>query len=553
MANRKVVFDIEANDKTDQGIANSAKDLEKLKAQTESAGNAARSSGLRFTELNSVIQVGKQIFDAANAVYQETITKLLNYADVVRTLTDITGETSEEMSRVAQLADDYKISIDKLTLAQKSLAQQGKSLNIETLARMSDEYVKLNTGQERQIYLTKNLGRQGADYAEMLSKGGDALRKQAAAISDGLILGEKQLQQARELEIAQDDVNDAIDAMRIALGVKLLPEIKKTYDAILILINRHQTLLDLQGRWGEQLGNQGASYDEYARKILENARATGDLHYSVDAYLKLIESGKGIPEELAGKIGLLSETEYNLKYNTDEAADSLVGMRNKMPEVAGAVEELNTSTSKASDYFDKLTLRMVYNRIAAQLDGDAALSLGLTLGLIDVNTYSTITAIDELTKKYDINKSGVLENNEVTQQYLDELRGIYGVQELLKDKTVTYVINVVKNGLDNIVGSQTGLSGNGKNNAYIGKAQTNQAAGGSGIVPPGYNHDNFLMGLSSGERWNVTPSSRVGASDKGNGGGGGNVYNFNVSGASSPQEFLREVARLVKQQGGLPQ
>jgi len=79
------------------------------------------------------------------------------------------------------------------------------------------------------------------------------------------------------------------------------------------------------------------------------------------------------------------------------------------------------------------------------------------------------------------------------------------------------------------------------------------ATGGSGIVPPGYTHDNYMMGLSSGERWSVTPSSRVGASDKGSGGGGGNSYTFIANGITNPDEFLRWAGNKVKQQGGLPQ
>jgi hypothetical protein len=62
-----------------------------------------------------------------------------------------------------------------------------------------------------------------------------------------------------------------------------------------------------------------------------------------------------------------------------------------------------------------------------------------------------------------------------------------------------------------------------------------------------------MMGLSSGEKWSVTPSSRVGADEKSSGNGGGNTYIFNANGAQSPQEFLKECARLVKQQDGLPQ
>lgn len=555
MANRKVIFDIEANDKTDKGIGDTTKDLDKLKSQTENVGNAARSSGLKFTELNQALEIGRKVFQAANDVYQATVTKLVQYADTVRTLKDITGETSEEMSRVVQLTDDYKISAENLTMVQKTLAQQGKSLSIETLAKMSDEYLKLNTGTERQLYLTKNLGREGDEYAGILSQGGEAIRDQSSAISEHLILSEDQLKKARELEIAQDNLNDSWDAATIAIGTKLIPEfvelvnwITDTTVVIDTLFNKEQMLLDANGKWTQQLGEQGATYEEYARKILENARATGDLHYSVESYLKMIDSGKEVPAKLAERIGLLSQAEYDLKYNTDDATESLVRMRNEAPKTEQAIDEVGVKTRVASDYFKQLTTELIYNHLAASMDKDAQLELARQMGLVNEETYFTINSLDDLTKKYDINRDGVIDLSEKTGQYDQQLAAIIDKQNQLKDKTVTYTIytNQISGGGPVTGGGQSTLP-------KPGAVQMAQAAGGSGIVPPGYNHDNFLVGLSSGERYDVKPSSRVGASDKGGGGSGGNVYNFNVSGATSPEEFLRKCATLVKQQGGLPQ
>ena len=59
-------------------------------------------------------------------------------------------------------------------------------------------------------------------------------------------------------------------------------------------------------------------------------------------------------------------------------------------------------------------------------------------------------------------------------------------------------------------------------NSY--RAAVGFATGGSGIVPSGYPNDSYLMGLTSGEQFNVIPSGASPSAAK-VGGGGGMVYN----------------------------
>ena len=63
------------------------------------------------------------------------------------------------------------------------------------------------------------------------------------------------------------------------------------------------------------------------------------------------------------------------------------------------------------------------------------------------------------------------------------------------------------------------------------------------IVPQGFQNDNFLMGVSSGERVSVTPahSTRAGA--------GMVIQNLNVYGVQTDSELFESVVRAARQRG----
>ena len=516
MANRKVIFDIEANDKT---------------------GQATKSASMRFTELNSAIEVGSKVWRAANDIYQATIVTFVKYADQVRTLRDITGESSEEMSRVIQLTDDYKISSEKLTMVQKTLAIQGKSLNIEMLAKMSDEYLALNSGTERQLYLTKNLGREGADYAEILRQGGDAIRDQSSAINEYLILGDEQLQQARNLEMAQDNLNDTWQAfvLRVAPG----------------LTERLTALIQLTTDLSEADKTASRSAADFVNRIL---RGTPLVTGYAEGLMKAEDSAKGAAfanRELATDIELVTlagadmismtaslttiENEYTSNVETNNAElITLMEERARLKKVG---------YSEESQQIRDIDAKLDANAVKA---GENAAAHELATNRIILSYAAQILAADGLTQQ---------EAEFLIQKGVD--MGIYSetaVEELNRVITQAGILTTSINNIPNAKTIKIDFSGAPIPNFSKPGDQADNltAAGGSGIVPQGYNHDNYMMGLSSGERWSVTPSSRVGASDKG-GGGGNSTYVFNVSGINSPEQFVKLVGEKIKQQGGLPQ
>lgn len=219
-----------------------------IRTIAEGTGDKDLQAGLK--DLNGAIGVVRSSYQVMNQIYSETIGKTVTYANEVRGLSMVTGKNADETSRLIQVADDYKIGVDALTMAHRNLNKNGMSLSIDTLATLSDKYKTLNSGQERTEFLMQNFGaRGGLAFAEIMSKGGDAIKQQSAAIESGLILDEKKLQAARNLEMSQDALNDKFQALSLTVGTAAVP----AFTAWVDLINKATTSQEFLAKIGGDL------------------------------------------------------------------------------------------------------------------------------------------------------------------------------------------------------------------------------------------------------------------------------------------------------------
>jgi hypothetical protein len=161
---------------------------------------------------SQIVQFGKQSVAATVA-----------YADEVRRLSQISGQSAEETSRLIQLADDYKLSVGDLTVAMRKMTSEGITLNTDALAQLSDQYLKLNPGQERAAFLMDKFGRQGVKFAEIMGKGGASIRAMNDQIDDNLLLTDEAVARARQYEMAMDSLQEQSLKLQYALGNELIP------------------------------------------------------------------------------------------------------------------------------------------------------------------------------------------------------------------------------------------------------------------------------------------------------------------------------------------
>src|SRR5574341_1475182 len=218
-------------------------DIQSSETKTEGANQRQSLSWMDVQAKINLVQQGVELLGQA---YDTTIGETIRYADQVRSLSMISGQSTEDTSRFIQVLDDYKISADDALIATRALTKEGYAPSIETLAEWSDKYLALNSAEERNEFILKNLGRGGLQWVDVLNKVSEAILEQGAAVEKGLILSQKQVNAARENEIALDRWNDSINALKYSIGNELIP-VATNFVNVLNDSSRAQEVLTEQG------------------------------------------------------------------------------------------------------------------------------------------------------------------------------------------------------------------------------------------------------------------------------------------------------------------
>ncbi len=155
-------------------------------------------------------------------------------------------------------------------------------------------------------------------------------------------------------------------------------------------------------------------------------------------------------------------------------------------EALQSINDFETANKKLQDSFDALKMKVgleVIPTLLSFLDvlndegGIRTTGFERMFGGTEEEVDNTNTAvgnlnlsIEDLTTKYDLNKNGVIDLKEMTEEYKTELAAIYEYQQLLHDKTVTYRINIVETGGGSIGNQELQMGVDLNGNGIIGRA-----------------------------------------------------------------------------------
>jgi hypothetical protein len=171
---------------------------------------------------SKVINLVGQAFNMLTGFVTKTVDSYIAYGDQVKTLSLFIGTSSEQTSRLIQVADDAFVSYDTLRLAAKTLSEKGIQPNVEDLAKLSDQFVKLKPGLEQSQFLVDNFGRSGMEMAKIMELGGSKILDMNKNIEAGLIIDDKKAAAILKTKQEMDDFNDSMDAMKYDTAQKLL-------------------------------------------------------------------------------------------------------------------------------------------------------------------------------------------------------------------------------------------------------------------------------------------------------------------------------------------
>jgi hypothetical protein len=465
---------------------------------------------------------------------------LVAYADEVRRVQNATGATAEDSSKLIQILDDQKISYEQL---EKAIAKNGKAydFSIEGIARMSDEYLSLGNAQKQAEFMQKRFGKAWIDFVPIMQQGSSAIRDNADAIDDSLILTQKAVDQAREYEIALDNWNDSIEAVKVGLGLGLLPALTK----LINFSNQYNTAQKEQISGWERLFPpiaivHGAIVafnsveEESTQAVDENAQAVEDESAALAENAARIKEVSAAHQSMLGLIGSIanetnnysekqSELTAKMQENRAEAAllypwqsEQLSELNQKYVDMQ-ATYEVNAAAHNAA--MGKIQYDLLVTKLSVDGITDAEFAMiqqaGLMFGVFDQGSVNAAQNMNAVAAAVEAGKLRV-EDMKAALEMLANGR---------------YTVDVVLNTLTNIAQGQQAMNGGGSMMAAPSyQAGRGYAAGGISTGPAG-GHMELLHGTEA-----VIPLQNGSIPVSMSGGGGVNI-NLTIA---SPMTIMNE-------------
>ena len=473
----------------------------------------ARKSLTSFASENAAL-IG--ILVGVGAAIKSAVDETLRYDNTVRQLAEISGTGAEESSRLLQVLDDFKISAEDVNAATRAMTREGLSPTLETLSRLSDEYNRLNPGQEQAEFLMKNFGRSGLKFAEAMGKGGDELKKMGQEVEKSLIRTDAQIAKTRLAELELDRWADKVQALKVELGSGLIGAIDGSNWAI----QKQAEKLYTAATGADYLRDQMFGLTDAQKAAWEEAQKLANEQYllsqgidittgSIEGQTVSLEDQdkamKFLSDTLQSQIGLINDIQSAEDSYTEKSKDLADQRAEKEAELAklrkqGYWEQGNDIQNALSDLEDikraeadlakereKQTLQFVSNILAEQLARDGW-------------TQTEFDAFAKQQEAWGLWSSDVVAKAQAAWQEADKVATSIASIPSEKTSTITVATNYV--------------------NTYTNLKQTNpgyyssekHAAGGVFMIPPSYGNEGFRMGggdtASGGEKLAIAPKDK---------------------------------------------
>ena len=336
----------------------------------------------------SSIGAAGAVMAVGNAI-KKSVTDWSNYAESIQKSAANAGVSTEEMSRLVQASDDFRVSQEALQGAMVMALKNGFEPSIENLAKLSDEYRAIEKPSERAAFASKIFGRSYAEITPLLLQGGDAIRSGTAAIADNLIVTEKAVAQNKEYIKAIDDWEDAWAGASHTVAQEALPVIT---DAI-----------------------EGFNNKENLWQFIKRLREETKLAEA--AYRTAAPAGKDMNEMLRG---------------TAQVA----------PGATDAINAAADATNNAAEAMREYTKELLFKIASEGLSAEESLSLAYAMGLVDT---ATVTATEKARGYREMLDSGKI----TIATYNALIEGLASRIAALQDKDVKVTVSTYENTYQN--------------------------------------------------------------------------------------------------------
>ena len=472
--------------------------------------------------------VGASLVAAGYAIktaFDATVGTMVSYAEQVRDVQRATQLSAEESSRLIQYTDDMGISYETLAKAIKSSADS-TDFSIEGLANASDAYLKITDANERAAYAQKLYGKAWVDMVGVLEKGGSAIRSAANEINGSLILTQKAVDQAREYEIAVDNLGDSWQGLKVAIGSEALPAVnamlvamQKNIDAGITwrdaiapvaMFDNIMALVDAHKELSPEVDSATTSYTAWAASIVASNVSTDGMNAALAEQADNLKDISATNMQLLGLTGQMQSADNTYQENLRALAEERTEIE------ANRALAISQGWYEGSDLIKGYDAALLENNKksaenAAQHDMD---SKTIILGLLEQKLAQDGLTTQELEYLLEKGEAWGIYSEKVVQEAKNAMREVdilsSQINDIPSEKTVS--IMVTGSGMDTyLVGGATGVR---------------KRAGGGPVVA----NQTYIVGEEGPEVFipnqggMIIPNGGGGASSSSTISGGGNVY-----------------------------
>jgi len=384
-----------------------SKPFSAIKANTAQLGSAFEGlTGVSLSTAGAFAVMGIAVSKLSDFI-KSSVAETVAYGQTVRELSQIIGASAEETSRMIQVADDYLISTEKLTTALRFAVKNGFEPSIDSLAKLADEFNAISDPNERAARMVEIFGRNWSALVPMLKAGGAAIRENAAAINDALVMTEQGQQAIFEYQQSMDNLDDTVQSLKMSIGTALVPALNDALSVINNLTPALNLLDDVAGQNVITAYSLAAAYTliksiKLGEDInLQNfAKNTRELNQAIEATQKVAGRTDEELSRMRQDMGVLGE-------ETEDTSDAL-------QDYAKVIQSLNLSTSEENSLIASF---------GAQIGatGAAALAASNDMALLDAAVKAGAISIQQYTQYAAEAANGTLELDDQTRGFFDSL------------------------------------------------------------------------------------------------------------------------------------
>lgn len=556
---------------TKTGLTGASSQMGKFKADSLLAwgaiGGVVTSAGIAIKKvIDTTIQYGKSVDDLSRAL----------------------GTSTEEASKLIQVADDLRIEQGQLQMAFRYALNKGVAPTIDGIKQLAVQYQSIKDPVEKAQFAMDKFGaRSGLQMQKMLELTTTQFDEMAqSAENAGLVLDEKTVKATKDMWLELDTLKDKMEGMKIAVGIEIIPFLSKAVNAGTFLMDWNNQINNALKTQNQNLLTTTKSYKEYAEGMVAASVAAGKLTQE-DAKLILAWAGTGKTLDdlatsqdmyeagLVGLItntGLLTEAEYDLSRQDLVTTARMQGLSASTTEAGSAAQRSWGQFYGLSEAIKRggVKAEEVKQPIKSLLDGiDRNIDSPIAAFIKDLEFYRQgggmfVKKFEEIKTALDEGKITPAEAEQYTKElyiavadFQEEIGQIDATEAATNiSETMGASVQEAKewiSGTDSVTSALTAVSskpwwidiyykehnkpdilGGGSGGGDV-ELEPGLVPGGAhglhGIVPAGYPNDSYYIRATSGERVDVTPAG-------GGGGGGsrGDVYviqNFYDQGAAA--------------------